>query len=463
MDRSFESQQSLDSGKEMQPQLHEDVESKPEKNSFSIRKRFTEIFSKSVRADSVELPHTPSVSKKEIVLAVSGSLLGAAGSILGLKGFVDVPRWFAQKYAASRARKRITAEYDAKSAESVLAGDVSEESEPSIVEESSSIKIDEGYKEEVRTQDMQREASREGVDVAVMQKLQSVEASIDASTRLSDTEKIEMKKQARGIVLGYEEKIIKANKTREEAITRLVDETVHTKVTTATALKEGVNSALMLSGLLLVRTAFYSATSLIERYKKVKREMAEGKREENLGKEYLVNGFKEVWNGIRFKGGESKREKVVNFAKALGVLSRFIGLANLTVHEFTNDHVGESFNKILDAWEGKSLDTFAKDNLLESIHLATFGGVEAPHPPEGGMLAPLASRFSSSDFDTHGIDVSHVAGHTTHTLHSVDVSHIAGHAPIAEAVEGTERVTEQGSEVGHAVAHKHPKKIKPQA
>ncbi len=287
------------------------------------------------------------VTRAQTAKLVGTSLFGAAASIVGFKLLADLPRWVVQKYYTTEEQKRLSAAFEA--------------GEKSVEEE-----------------------GKEGTSDVVKEKAVALEKAIDDSKYLSAAQKEKLKEDMRGVQDRYDEDLTMTRKKRGEAVAKLLDETIQTRVKGVTVVKETVNSVLALSSLSALRGAGYGAVALYERYQKVSKEKKEGKRTESLAKELVVNGFKETWNKLAWKGEGSKKEKAIAFAAAAGTVLRFVGIGGLASTEIMNEGVSEAIGKTLSAWEQKSAGEFVADNFEENIHRVTGGlfrgAVETPAP-----------------------------------------------------------------------------------
>src|SRR3989338_5133509 len=236
------------------------------------------------------------VTRAQTAKLVGTSLFGAAASIVGFKLLADLPRLVVQKYYTTEEQKRLSAAFEA--------------GEKSVEEE-----------------------GKEGTSDVVKEKAVALEKAIDDSKYLSAAQKEKLKEDMRGVQDRYDEDLTMTRKKRGEAVAKLLDETIQTRVKGVTVVKETVNSVLALSSLSALRGAGYGAVALYERYQKVSKEKKKGKRTEALAEELVVNGFKETWNKLAWKGEGSKKEKAIAVAAAAGTVLRFVGIGRLAATE----------------------------------------------------------------------------------------------------------------------------------
>ncbi len=317
-----------------------------------VKDAVSSFFRKHIKGERLPDEDQAGMSKADVAQAIGGGMVGAAASIGGIKSFADVPRWFTQKYFTGQEKSRI---------QEVLS---SQESSPE--------------------------------PVSVSQKKQAIEKAVTDSKYLSPDKKNELIQQLQETIEKYETELAQSEIAKNEAIAKLLDEAINTRVKGSTAIKETMNTALTASGLVTLRGLGYGAVALYERGVKVSAEMEKGERGDTFAKELIVNGFKETFNAITFSEGKTKREKVVNAAKAIGTVMRFAGFSRLAEMEISNEGVSGAIDKALDLFEQKGVIGAARENVEHHIDKVTLGllrneSTPATEHPSSDQTPPPAS------------------------------------------------------------------------
>ena len=309
------------------------------------------------------------MSKMAIAKEVGKMMVGVTGSLLGVKSLVDIPRWLRAKYNMKKDSPVLRNAFDEalKSHEDMTRAEI-------------------------------KGAEREAQVKSVADNLRT---QIDQAKGLNNVQKRRLEGKVDEILDKYMLLRPSHRRKAQAEFAQAIDAELESKVKGTTVVKEGLNSALMVSGLSMLRSAAYGSVALYERHKRVKAEMGEGKRSEGYAKEMFVNGFKETWQALKGEG-ESKRERVMGRVKAVGTVARFLGMTNIAVQELTEEGVSGSIDKMFDHWEAKSAGEFAKDNFVENVHRLTFGAFEDDKPEVGDIAeprAPHSARPENPDID----------------------------------------------------------------
>ncbi|NQV90286.1 hypothetical protein HQ487_02660, partial [Candidatus Uhrbacteria bacterium] len=213
--------------------------------------RFISKFKGEVQPED-EAGHTKELS--EYAKKGAMAIIGGYASLIGYKGFHDFPAWLVQKYTTGSEKKRI--------------------------------------EKERMTRETQIEAEG-GSDVLEKKKAMLSEV-INNSKFLTEEKKTELLDKVNQVVTHFEGEDKRLRNKRDEEIAKLLDQAIQTKIKTSTALKEGLNTALMFSGLLTLRAGVYGTASLMERYGKVKSEIETGERTGGMVNEFVLKGFTET-------------------------------------------------------------------------------------------------------------------------------------------------------------------------
>lgn len=246
--------------------------------------------------------------------------LSVVGSYTGVKILADLPQWLYQKYWTNPAeRQRIK---DALAAKEVELGETTE-------------------------------------PTAIDQKKAKLEEAINASKFLTKEKKAKLLGRLHTTVDDYEKKDKTLRTERNEEIAKLLDQAIETRVKNTQVLKEGLNSALMITGLAAMRGVAYGAVASYERYKQVAKERTEGKRKGGQFNEWIVKGFTETAHNLIGGKADTWAGKGVNFVKGATNVLRAAGFADLAIAEWTGE--GRSVSNIIEtslkAWEDKGVVT----------------------------------------------------------------------------------------------------------
>lgn len=299
----------------------------------SFKETMEKFYKKHLKGERLPSEEETDISRTEALKHAGISMIGVAASIGGVKLLADLPRWLVQKYYTTQEQKRLSSSFEA--------GEASVE-------------------------------NKEPED-AIKEKATALEKAIDDSKYLSVAQKEKLKTDMRGVQDRYDQDLTMTRKGRAEAVAKLLDETIQTRVKGVTVVKEALNTVLITTGLSTLRAAGYWAVSVYERYQKVSKEKKEGKRSESLAKELVVNGFKETWSKLSFKGEGTKREKVMAFVAASGTIMRFVGIGGAAFNEIAGRGVSEAIDGMLSAWEQKSATEFISDNFERNLSRVTAG------------------------------------------------------------------------------------------
>ena len=341
------------------------VETPSEKTGLG---RFLDRFiRKHVKGEYLEEEQTDKLTAARVAKGIGSGLLGLAATFGGVKSFADVPRWWLQKrYTGQEIEK--------------LKGIFEKNVEPSPHVEMPPSPV------ELRKQTL--------LD------------AVEKSPYFNEEKRAGFRKQLDRIFENFTQEKEKTDDTQlNEAVFKLIDETIEARVKGTVALKETLNTLFWTVAPL--RLAAYGGVSLLERWQKVSKEIERGERTESKAKEFVVNGFVETWNKLRFKGEGKFGRKAMNAGQAALTVSRFVMLGSLAIPEglelLDSDSVGEAANKAkehlsqfidsaLNAWDEKSIPEILSDDMAErythligAFHTAT-EAVSHPMDTASGLL-----------------------------------------------------------------------------
>lgn len=372
----------------------------------SFKETMDKFYKKHLKGERLPSEEETDISRTEALKHTGISMIGVAASIGGVKLLADLPRWLVQKYYTTQEQKRLSSVFEAGEA-------------------------------------VAEKAEKEETGDAIKEKAAALEKAIDDSKYLSAVQKEKLKTDMRGVQDRYDQDLTMTRKGRAEAVAKLLDETIQTRVKGVTVVKEAINSVLWMTQLSTLRAAGYGAVSVYERYQKVSKEKKEGKRTESLAKELVVNGFKETWSKLSFKGEGTKKEKVLAATAAVGTIMRFVGIGGAAFNEMAGRGVSEAIDGMLSAWEQKSAAEFVSDNFEANLQRATAGlfgkseiggseiGDREPvvEEPDGGVEKAAVVSREVSDVRDRGLEVGESDGGVEE---AVDVSDKASDAGVSE-------------------------------
>lgn len=321
-------------------------------------------------------------TKTKVAKALGGGVIGGLLSSAGYKSLFDVPRAVGQFLSTSRERKRLgetvfqRPEQEAGMVKvklddgRILEGwEIVEQKEGSefvTIRKDNEVYDVESWRLEIPT-------TRSPIEI----KKQRIEEAIAESRYLTAEKKQELLIKLHETIKMFEGTTADEEIWYRKEVNRLLEEAIKARVTMTTALKETLNTLLVSSGLMMWRGGMYGAVSLYERHVKVGQEMEKGERREGYFKEMVVNGFKETWDKLGFKKGETKLQRAMNAGQALGTVIRFAGIGGLAAAEL---------------FKGEALTEAASQEQIEET-LKEFEKHAAPEPAEGEVgTVPVATE-----------------------------------------------------------------------
>ncbi|MCR4313698.1 MAG: hypothetical protein NUV84_00420 [Candidatus Uhrbacteria bacterium] len=348
----------------------------------------------------------------DFVKALAMGALSVVATYTGVKVVADLPPWFYQKFFTNRAeRKRIKDALAEKEAE-----------------------LDET-----------------GVLTAIDQKKAALEEAINASKFLTKEKKAELLDKLHGIVDVYKGKGIKYRDERNQRIAELINKTIETRVKNTQVLKEGFNSALMITGLAAMRGVAYGVVASFERYKQVAKERAEGKRTGGQFKEWIVKGFTETAHNLIGGKADTWTGKGMNFVKGASNVLRAAGFADIAIAEYMEEGgPSKMIEASFKAWEEKGTVGFLEDNFETSWQRLGHLGEYAKTIVTGSEPTPGAIPETPDGSGAAGVQASpeaaSVAGSPEAAAAASGAAGAAGvvAAESAPSVEGPETQIEAG-------------------
>lgn len=285
------------------------------------------------------------LTKLEITERVAASLAGAAATTFGVMLPVDAARYMSQRYFVRREREAIG--------------------------------------EALRAAVQERVAS-DGVG----QRAADLAARIEASKYLTPEKRRVLQERLEQVMERHAEEKGQIDKAFAKEAGELLSDAIRTRITGTKVVKESVNTALMLSGLSVLRGGAYGAIALAERWRAMTKE-ATPERGQMRIKQFIIEGFTE-WSK-KFAGSEGRNwtERRLNQVQALSVLLKAAGLAHVTL---------EALPEAAEAVHGYLEKVFAHfEGGLAPVHEAPLNVVTevpevqpAEHAVEQTIEAPVA-------------------------------------------------------------------------
>ncbi len=247
-------------------------------------------------------------NRKNLLNAAKG-LLSTPLSILGVKGYYDVPAYLLQKRGVKKSQEKIS--------DAVV--NLEKEDTPNE------------FWEEFREKQTR---IAEAIDLDQIEKIQN---EIENSRSLTEDAKDNLLEELNLMIENYhKEKDDLINEQKKE-LDEIFDLYGETKISGNRAAKEGVRSLMVGGGGYLLSLPAYALIDLYGRKKRLTKEKIKEKRktgkEEKVKffKDVLVGGVKETFQNLAFKGENNKRKgkwgRSVNFLKALGNTLRYTGMS----------------------------------------------------------------------------------------------------------------------------------------
>lgn len=201
----------------------------------------------------------------------------------------------------------------------------------------------------------------------VTEKQRVLAERIAKSTHLTEAKKQELISRMNEIVARHDDSLETAVDQRNEEVLSALEDAIQRRVKGTQVLKEGLNTALVASGVAGLRTLGYTAVAVYERHQKVQQERESGEREGGYLQEMIVGTATETYNKLVHGGGkESRMARNMTRLQAATVLMRGAALAGLAGGEISG---AGGPSKILEAaaakWEasGGNVGNYILDNI----------------------------------------------------------------------------------------------------
>jgi hypothetical protein len=312
----------------------------------------------------------------------------------GIKLAADLPQWFYQSYFTNPAeRKRIIETLDEKEAEL---------------------------------------GERKG-GAALDGKKTKLEEAVNASKFLTKEQKSALIKKLNDEVETYEKAELAAREERNEKISKILKEAIQTRMKGYAVAKEALNSALVVSGLAMVRAATLGTVKLTERAVKVNREINEGTRSGGFFKEWLWKGLTETANKLAGGGADTWAGKGLNIAQGMSTVGVGAGIGLAAYSEFLTDHtIQSSIENSLRELEEKGAVRAGLSNMIEPLR-RIFGLVGLGNGADVGPGSSGAGSHAPDAGATHAPDAG--------AEQAPDASQAAG-SPVGATPEGGTQAAE---------------------
>lgn len=402
---------------ELAPENASAPEAAPEKSS--LRRAYERFVSKFRGEAQPEDNKEYAATGTDFVKAIASGTLGVVATYTGWKIFADFPPWFYQKFFTNRAeRKRIKDALAAKETE------LDEKKEPTVID----------------------------------QKKARLEEAINASKFLTEEKKAELLSRLNEVVDKYEEKDKSLRSQRNEKIAELLNEAIQTRVKNTQVLKEGMNFALMVTGLSAIRGVSYGAVAVYERHqevvKRLKEEREKGgkpfEKDKAFYKEWIIGGFTQTLHNLIGGKADTWTGKGMNFVKGASNVLRAAGFADLAIAEYMEEGgPSKMIEASLKAWEEKSMVGLLEDNFKAPWQRLRHLGEYAKTVVTGSETAPGVTPETPDGSGADGVPASPEAASVAGSPEAAAAAGVAGAADVvadesAPLVEGPETQIEAG-------------------
>jgi hypothetical protein len=190
---------------------------------------------------------------------------------------------------------------------------------------------------------------------------------------LKESEKTALIEKLETIIEEYEKELEEYEKERNKKIMEALTEFVQTRIKVTQVVKEGLNSAMIATGLGTMRVLGYSAVATYERHKKVMKTREGQENKQGYFHDMVMKGMSETYADLK-GGGKEGLGKTMTRLKALGTIMRGVGVTSLAFGDFglvdgklePSDRAKEAIDHLLHkADESESLGAFMSENISD--------------------------------------------------------------------------------------------------
>ncbi|MBT4433214.1 hypothetical protein HOC90_02575, partial [Candidatus Falkowbacteria bacterium] len=265
------------------------------------------------------------------LLRAGKSVLAAPLSMIGVKGYWDVPMYLKQKLGLKGTKKRLKKDLGNLEQENITESDIE------ALEE--------------------REYGTRVAEVLDTAKIGELQDDIENDKNLSEESKNNLLEELNGLIENYSEERDGLRGEQKEKATNLLNEYAETKISGIQAAREGLRSFLIASGGFTAALGGYAITDGVGRYlnlEKKERRKAEKqeteKKKTKILKDVIVDGITKTFKNLTFTGekkgvGRKSFDSVIAFAN----IFKYSGMA---VASRESGGFGEMFKKVSEAGEG---------------------------------------------------------------------------------------------------------------
>lgn len=235
-------------------------------------------------------------------------------------------------------------------------------------------------------------------------KIEAVKTKISSNERLSAEEKDKYLEQLKGILMNASEKTTANQKQTADELQKLTRSYLESKSSSVGIVKDAANTALTLSGAVVLRAAMYGASAMAERLLKASKEYqreytGSEKKPDKISymiKDLCITSVKETMKGFALSKTDTKGkqlkgwERGLNLVKSLGTGYLIAGIGGDAFHEISNssyvfDKSAGLQNLISSAKDPNSsmTETMYK-NFTENLNRSTFGLIGSAHEQVSG-------------------------------------------------------------------------------
>ncbi len=251
------------------------------------------------------------LTKIEAATRMAGALASAAGTMYGVMLPVDAARYLSQRHFTRQERESIQSALEAAAKERVASPD------------------------------------QVGTQATLLQE------RILSSKYLTPDKRAELLKKCQAVINNYSTESKKIDQEFAKEAGELLGEAIQTRISGAKVMKESVNTALMLSGLNVLRGGAYGAIALADRWSTFTKDNVKERSYARV-KQFVMEGFNEWSSKLAGYKGRTWSERRLNQIEALGTLARAAGLVQVSFANLPGPAVHEQLEKIFFAFEAQS-------------------------------------------------------------------------------------------------------------
>ncbi len=296
------------------------------------------------------LENVKEYEKKVLLERIGKTAAGTAASIVGVRGYYDVPAYFAQKFSSYFTKKELA---------NVMSN------------------LEEGREFRVDNKDRNK-FNQDGLRVGKvinLDQIQKIQDKIENSRSISEDSKNKLLEELNILVENYNIEKAGLKNRHQTKIKKTLNEYTETKVSGIQAAREGLNSFFTASGgfaLRLISSGFMDAVGRYQSEKKrIKKEIKEEKEENknkkvSIFKDVIIGGIKKTFKEAALRGdGETKWSRSLSAAGAWGRIARYVGISSTV--KYNPEGVQNDFESVFEFLKSEDKLGEATGNYKENL------------------------------------------------------------------------------------------------